>query len=143
MPAALYESTGIPFTFDARALLAQARAALVKSGTTTLHTGLACVPMVVTYQMHPLTYRLARRLIEVPHIALVNLVANERVVPELIQGDATPEALAQALIPLIADEREHARVQAALNGVRARLAGPPDGQSAAQRVAAMIGEPRA
>lgn len=140
VPQHMYESAGLAFTLDARALLAHARAALVKSGTSTLQTGLAGVPMVVTYQMHPLTYRLARRLVEVPHIALVNLVAGERVVPELIQSAASPAALAEALIPLLGDERENKRVQTALAGVRARLAGPADGQSAAERVAALAAE---
>jgi lipid-A-disaccharide synthase len=135
-----YEASGLPYTHDPRALLAHARAALVKSGTTTLQTGLAGVPMVVTYQMHPLTFLVARQLVEVPHVALVNLVAGERVVPELIQEAATPQALADALLPLLREGAERARVEAALAGVRDKLAGASDGFTAAERVCALAAE---
>jgi lipid-A-disaccharide synthase len=136
----LYGSCGIPFTNETQALLAHARAALVKSGTTTLQTGLAGVPMVVTYQMHPLTFRLARRLVDVPHIALVNLVAAERVVPELIQDQASPEALVDALLPLLENSAARERMRAALARVREKLAGPADGRSAVERVAGLAAE---
>ena len=136
----VYRSAVLPFTYDARALLAHARAALVKSGTTTLQTGLAGVPMVVTYQMHPLTFQLAKRLVEVPHVALVNLVAGERVVPELIQDAATPDALAGALLPLLREGSERDRVCTGLARIRTRLAGPADGRTAAERVADLASE---
>jgi lipid-A-disaccharide synthase len=115
-------------------------AALVKSGTTTLQTALALVPMVVTYQMHPLTYQLAQRLVEVPHIALANLVAGERVVPELVQDQASPRALAAALLPLLADTSEREHVVAGLRRVREQLARADHGESTAERVAALAAE---
>jgi lipid-A-disaccharide synthase len=136
----LYRSAGLPVTANARALLAHARAALVKSGTTTLQTGLAGVPMVVTYQMHPLTFHLAKRLVEVPHVALVNLVAGERVVPELIQDAASPETLAHALLPMLEDGQARTEVCAALARIRTKLAGPDDGRTTAERVAELAGE---
>ncbi|MGH7468140.1 MAG: lipid-A-disaccharide synthase [Longimicrobiales bacterium] len=136
----VYRASGMPFTGDANELLAHARAALVKSGTTTLQTGLAGVPMVVTYQMHPITYRLARTLVDVPHIALVNLVAGGRVVPELIQDAASPDALAQAVLPLLQDSAARETMRHALARVREKLAGPADGLSAADRVATLAAE---
>jgi lipid-A-disaccharide synthase len=136
----IYEQAGIPYTHDPRALLANARAALVKSGTTTLQTGLAGVPMVVTYQMHPLTFQVAKHLVDVPHVALVNLVAGERVVPELIQDDATPETLAAALLRLLREGEERTRVVADLARVRAQLAGDSDGLTTAERVSALAAE---
>jgi lipid-A-disaccharide synthase len=136
----IYQHAGLPFTLDARALLAQARVALVKSGTTTLQTGLAGVPMVVTYQMHPLTFRVAQRMVDVPHIALVNLVAGERLVPELVQDAASPDALCAALLPLLREGAERERVRTGLARVRAKLAGPRDGLTAAERVAMLAGE---
>ncbi len=137
---AVYADSGMPYTRDTGSLLAHARAALVKSGTTTLQTALAEVPMVVTYQMHPLSYKLARRLVDVPHIALANLVAGQRVVPELIQKAATPEALAAALLPLIQDTDERKRVVEGLRQVRRKLATPEAGASAAARVARLAAE---
>ncbi|RLB70895.1 MAG: lipid-A-disaccharide synthase, partial [Deltaproteobacteria bacterium] len=65
--------------------------ALVTSGTATLETALAEVPMVVVYKVNELSYQLGRRLISVPHISLVNLIAEKEIVPELIQHDTLPE----------------------------------------------------
>ena len=81
--------------------LAECSAALCASGTATLEVGLLGVPMVVMYRVAAFTYFLGRRLVEVPHIALVNLVLRDRVVPELLQHDATPVALAASLEPLL------------------------------------------
>ena len=137
---AAYSRTGFPFTRDADGLLAHARGALVKSGTTTLQTALAGVPMVITYRLHPLTYRIAKRLVSVPHIGLANLIAGERLMPELVQDEATPETLAAALMPLL---RNGAQREAALGGlarVRQKLAGPPDGRTTSQRVTALAAE---
>ena len=135
-----FKRAGFPWSTDTTTLLAHARAALVKSGTTTLQTALALVPMVVTYQMHPLTYQLAQRLVEVPHIALANLVAGERIVPELVQDAASPRALAAALLPLIADTSERERVVGGLRRVREQLARADQDGSAAERVAALAAE---
>jgi lipid-A-disaccharide synthase len=134
---------GIPFvtTADGWSLLHHARAALVKSGTSTLQAALAGTPLVVTYRVHPLTFMLARRLVEVPHVGLVNLVAGARVAPELLQGDATPERLAGTLLPLLSEgsaEREAALAGLAL--VRRALAPPEPGRSAADRVADLAAE---
>ena len=112
-------------------------AALAKSGTTTLEAAIADVPMVVAYRVHPLTSWIARRLITVPWISLVNLVAGEAVVPELTQGRVTPEQLAEAAKPLLDRNSEESRAQrAGLKEVRARLGGG----GAAERVAAIAGE---
>jgi lipid-A-disaccharide synthase len=86
---------------ETRSLLAHARVALVKSGTATLEAALEGVPMTVVYRTNPLTWALARRLLRVPHVSLPNLVAGERVVPERLQSDATPERLAADLGDLL------------------------------------------
>ncbi len=80
---------------------AAADAALCKSGTSTLEAAVAGTPLVVAYRMHPLSYLLARRLVRVPWIGMVNLVAERQVAPELIQGAVTAEALADAVLPLL------------------------------------------
>jgi lipid-A-disaccharide synthase len=129
VPQRLYRDLPFPRTANSRDLLWHAHTALVKSGTTTLEAALCETPMAIAYRTHPLTYRLAKRLVQVDHIGLVNLVAGERLVPEFIQAEATPAALSAALLPLIQSshpERDQALV--ALQGIRARLEagdGPP------------------
>ncbi|HVN32040.1 MAG TPA: lipid-A-disaccharide synthase [Thermoanaerobaculaceae bacterium] len=90
--------------------LAACSAALVASGTATLECALLGVPMVVGYRLHPASYLMARFLVRVPHVALVNLVAGERVVPELVQDAFTAEALAREAGALLAGAGESQRV---------------------------------
>jgi len=126
----LVESTG-------GMLLQYATAALVKSGTTTLEAGIAATPIVVAYRMAPLSYALARRVVKVPHIALANLIAERRVAPEFVQDAATPEALADALLPLLdADSAERREMIEGLSHIRGKLGGP----GASARVAEIAGE---
>ena len=88
---------------EKRAAFRIARAALAASGTVTLELALAGVPMVAAYRVGALEAAIARRLIRVPSVILANLVLGENVVPELLQGDCTPERLAPALVPLLTD----------------------------------------
>lgn len=140
VPEALYAAARYPRTSDSGALLAHAAAALAKSGTTTLQAAVAGTPLVVAYRMHPLSYAIARRVVEVDHVGLVNLVAGERLAPEFIQAAATPDALADALLPLLEDGPERARMLAGLARVRAALAAPAGAHDAAERVAAMAAD---
>jgi lipid-A-disaccharide synthase len=86
-----------------------ARAAIAKSGTSTLELALAGIPMVTAYKVPLLEELMARLMIEVPSIILANLVLGETVVPELLQRAATPERLAAALLPLLSDTPERRR----------------------------------
>lgn len=129
------DATGLPVVSDARALQRHATALLVKSGTATLETALEGSPFVVTYRTSRLTWWIARRLVRVDHVSLPNLILDERVVPELLQDDATPETLAAALLPLLDSESAERRTQlGALAGVRAALGTP----GAAGRVADLV-----
>jgi lipid-A-disaccharide synthase len=129
---------GIELHLDAAdRLLAAADAALLKSGTTTLEAACAGTPMVVAYRVHPLTAGLARRVMTVPWVSLVNLVAGRAVVPELLQRRSAPGALADAVRPLLAPGGAAGREQrAGLREVRSRLGAP----GASARVADILGE---
>jgi lipid-A-disaccharide synthase len=89
-----------------------AHAALAASGTVTLELGLSGVPMVVAYKVSKVEEQL-KYFIKVPSIVLTNLILGKNVVPERIQWDCTPEKLAEALLPLLADTPERrAQVEA-------------------------------
>ena len=88
---------------DARAALLHARASVVASGTATVEAALIGNPFVVVYRVSPLTYAIARRVVSVPHVAMANLVAGKRVVPELIQGDFTATNVIRELERLLPD----------------------------------------
>jgi lipid-A-disaccharide synthase len=131
------QANGVRPVDDPALVRAAADAAIVKSGTATLEAALTGLPMVVAYRMHPVTYRVARSLVQVPHVSLVNLVAEHAAVPELVQGDATAARLAEAVLPLLDQGGEGARAQrTAFQVVRARMGQP----GAAARVAAMAAE---
>lgn len=116
------------------ALLRQARAALVTSGTATLETALFGVPEVVCYGGSAVNVWLARRLVKVPFISLVNLIMDRAVVREMIQQDLTPEALGAELERLLHDAPYRAAMQADLALLRERLGGP----GASARTAAQL-----
>lgn len=119
-------------TGDPGLVFAAADAGLCKSGTTTLEAALADLPMVITYRLHPVSNFIAMRVLQVPWVGLVNLVAGELVCPELLQRAAQPQALADGVLPLLDPENPVTRRQrAGLARVRERL-GPP---GAAERVA--------
>ena len=117
------------------AVLRAADAALCKSGTTTLEAAIALCPLVVAYRTSAFEYAIARRLVKIPFIALVNIVAGREVAREFVQDALQPQAVADALEPLL----DHHRVQRKvlieqLRDVRDSLGSP----GAPQRVASMI-----
>lgn len=116
-----------------RQILRQAHAAWVASGTATVECALMECPMVVVYRTGPLTYRICRRLIRVPHIGMVNIVAGKRICPERIQDQAVPEGLAEAILPLLADTPVRQRMIEELRAVGAAL-GPPGAEVRAAQV---------
>jgi lipid-A-disaccharide synthase len=111
-----------------------ADAALCKSGTTTLEAAIAECPLVIAYRTSPLEYALAKRIVKIPFIGLVNIVAGRAIAPQFVQEALTPPALAHALAPLL-DSRspERAAQVQALREVRESLGEP----GAATRVARM------
>lgn len=109
-------------------------ALLISSGTATLEAACFGTPMVVVYKLAMLSYLAGRALVKIPDIGLVNVVAGERVVPELIQGEANAERMAAEIRPFMIDGERSADVAARLTDVRDSLGRP----GASDRVAGMI-----
>lgn len=136
-PLALLESSGAALvTVEGHAddVLGSADAAIVASGTVTVQAALHECPMIVVYRLSPLTYRLGKPFVRVDTYAMANLVAGRRVVPELIQDDFTPEAVAAAAVRLLTDRSEADRMRADLREVRSRLGDPGASRRAARSV---------
>ncbi|MCQ8241273.1 lipid-A-disaccharide synthase [Rhizosaccharibacter radicis] len=109
---------------DKHDAFAAAGAALTKSGTSTLELALAGVPMAVTYRVNPLTAAIARRLIRVPHVAMVNLLAGRALVPELLQERCRPSVLAAETLRLLRDPAAAAAQRAGFAAVMESLRPP-------------------
>jgi len=117
-----------------REVLRQARAAWVASGTATLETALMECPMIVVYRTARFTYEVGRRLIRIPHLGMVNLLAGRELCPELIQDAVTPGRMVELIRPLLDETDARASMLAGLRSVKASLG---EG-GAAERVAAVV-----
>jgi lipid-A-disaccharide synthase len=106
---------------DVYGVIASCDAIVTCSGTVTLEVALLGVPMCIVYKMAPLSFLILKRLVTIPHIGLVNIVAQRAVVRELLQGDASPEAIAQELQHLLDDEDYRATIAEGLEMVRRNL----------------------
>ncbi len=104
--------------YDALQLM---EAAIVASGTATLEAALCEVPMAVVYRTSWPTYLAARAVVRVPDIALVNVIAGRRLVPEFVQHHATPRRIADDIVELLRDEERQETMKAGLREVRSRL----------------------
>ena len=112
---------------DAPAALFHARASVVASGTATVEAALIGNPFVVVYRVSPLTYAIAKRVVTVPHVAMANLIAGKRVVPELIQNDFTAANIVQQISPLLPDGPPRESMMKGLKAIRKVLNTRPAG----------------
>src|SRR5262245_32158217 len=121
----LARASGLPVVVlpgEAYRVMAAADLLLVASGTATLEAACYGTPMVVLYKLSRVSYAIARQLVRgVSHISLPNIVAGREIVPELIQGRATPDAIASAALAILGDDVARAAQRAALLEVRIRL----------------------
>jgi lipid-A-disaccharide synthase len=126
---------------EARVALFHTRASIIASGTATVEAALLGNPFVVVYRVSPITYAIARRVVTVPHVAMANLIAGKRIVPELIQNDFTAANIVQHLEPLLPDGAPRQSMMQELQRVRGLLSTGPAGKGEAQgaidRVAAI------
>jgi lipid-A-disaccharide synthase len=127
---------------DTDTVLASADVALTASGTATVQTALHDTPMVIVYRVSALSYLLLRRLVRLESIGMVNLIAGERLVPELVQDAFTPEAVAREAISMLTDRDRAARIRAGLAIVRARLGGSGASRRAAEASMRVIDDRR-
>lgn len=124
-------SDGLPVRLveNARAALFHARASVVASGTATVEAALIGNPFVVVYRVSRLTYSIAKRVVTVPHVAMVNLIAGKRVVPELIQNDFTAAKIVQQIAPLLPDGPSRESMMQELRTVKGLLRSPKTGKA--------------
>ena len=109
---------------DALPALRHSRAAIVASGTATVEAALMETPFVMVYSVSPLTYALGKPRVKVPHFAMVNLIAGERIVPELVQKNFTAENIVAELGKILPDGGAREKMICGLKSVRARLKKP-------------------
>ena len=121
-------------------VLGGARFCLVASGTATVEAALLGVPMIVLYKVAPVTYALARMLVHVEHIGMVNILAGKRIAPEFIQGAATVGAILPEALALIEDGPSRTKMIEGLSMVRERIGGPGASRRAALAVLSVARE---
>ncbi len=147
IPNGLIEEVSAGFGVEVRTVrdqpnevMAAADLLLVASGTATLQAAVIGTPMVIIYGAPWLTYLLARWLVQLDYIGLVNIVAGHRIVPELIQHQATPERLSEEAGQLLRDKVASNAMRVALRAVRESLGAPGASRRAAAAVLAEIGK---
>ena len=112
-------------------IFTRCRIVVAASGTVTLQAAIYGTPMVIVYKVSPLSYWLGRALIRVDHIGLINLIAGRRLVPELVQGQASAEGITEQVFNLLADQEKLVQLQNDLLAARKLLGG----SGASKRVA--------
>ncbi len=115
-------------------VLASSDVVVTASGTATVQTAIHEKPMVIVYRLSPISYQLGKPLVKLPYFGMANLVAGERIVPELIQSGFTPEAVAAETLRYFTDDAYAARTRARLRDVHRRLGTPGASARAASRV---------
>ncbi|HBS59949.1 MAG TPA: lipid-A-disaccharide synthase, partial [Firmicutes bacterium] len=107
---------------------------IASSGTATLEAALLGTPAIITYKLSPLTWLLGKLLVKIPHVGLPNIVAGQRILPELIQGEVQAEKIAAIAEEWLRDAGELPRIREELRMMRRKLGEP----GAVKRVAQVI-----
>jgi lipid-A-disaccharide synthase len=118
--------------------LYHSRAGIVASGTATVEAALMGTPFVMVYRVSALTYALGKPRVKIPYFAMVNLIAGEEVVPELVQHKFTVENVVTEMNKIIPDGKPRQKMMQGLISVRERLKKPDGDQHAADRAAGII-----
>jgi lipid-A-disaccharide synthase len=128
----------IYLTSEALPALAHSRAGIIASGTATVEAALMETPFVMVYRVTPLTYLLGRSTVKVPYFAMVNLIAGDEVVPELVQEDFAPERVVAEIKRIIPEGEPRQKMLAGLHKVRSLLRGDGQGTHPADRAAQAV-----
>ncbi len=112
--------------------------AIVASGTATLETGLLGCPMVIVYKVSYLSWLIGKSLVNIPYIGLINIVAGDMVVPELLQDQCTPQNIAEQCLKVLGDPKEIEKVKYQLARVKEKMGGPGASDRVARIVLAML-----
>jgi lipid-A-disaccharide synthase len=123
---------------DMHAVLKKSQAALVTSGTATLETALLKVPQVVCYKAAPISYQIAKRLVRVPYISLVNLIMDKEVVKELIQHDLQVDNLTHELTQILPGGKKYDNMMEDYQMLPQRLGGKGASDRAAQLILQLL-----
>ena len=124
---------------EAMPALHHSRAGIIASGTATVEAAIMGTPFVMVYRVSPLTYVLGKPRVKVPHYAMVNLIAGEEVVPELVQHEFTAGNVVAELRKIIPDGEPRTRMLQGLASVKAKLKKPDqNGGNASERAAEVI-----
>jgi lipid-A-disaccharide synthase len=121
-----------------RDILANSDFAFVKSGTSSLEAALVGVPFLITYKISPLSWWIGSMLIRSPMKGLVNLIADEKIVPELYQDEATPKTLARVALEYLASPEKSSAMSERLAGIRDRLSICCASETAAAKVSSYL-----
>lgn len=119
---------------EVQEVLSLSDVALITSGTATLQAAIMGIPMVVIYRVSPVTYLLAKILVKVKNIGIVNIVAGREVVPELIQSDARAEKIAEVIRRILNDSLYRDNMKKDLLEVREKLGSPGASERAAEAI---------
>jgi lipid-A-disaccharide synthase len=121
-------------------LMAASDLVLVASGSATLETGILGTPMAVIYRTSFLSYQIAKKVVTIPNIALINVVAGKRLVPEFVQGQARPDKVAEAALELLGDSSKREEIKQELKRAVSSLGGPGASAKAAEIALSLMGE---
>lgn len=127
------------FTFEANigyaiSHLSRSALALVASGTASLECALVGIPQIVVYRVHPLTYAVGKRVVKVKHLSLVNVMAHEAIVPEFIQENLEPEAVAKEALDLLENTPRREAMKKKVSQIVATLGEPGASKRAAEAI---------
>lgn len=114
--------------------------ALVKSGTSTLETAILNCPMVIIYKVSFLAWLIGKSVVKLPYIGLVNIIAGEMIVPELLQNEATPMNIAEKTVELLKDQKQLDNIRFALRQIKDKLGGGGASRLAALEVLEVINQ---
>jgi lipid-A-disaccharide synthase len=134
-----YQNRGVSLELtsgDSQKILGQCHLAIVASGTVTLEAAILGVPILIVYKVSPVNYWIARHLIDVPYVGLVNWVAGEKIIPEFIQEEAVPESLMKGAMRYLEDPGYYQHIRSRLLEIGGKLGQP----GASIRVAQMARE---